>query len=110
MLETAIQPTTEAEMEVDGDQERPLKISEVTLNFDQPANVQAIAINTSNITVKPAASTSSVNNLPSPLLCPRWTFLAALILASKFSQDKCYSNRAWARLSGLPPQEIGCCE
>ena len=70
MLETAIQPTTEAEMEVDGDQERPLKISEVTLNFDQPANVQAIAINTSNITVKPAASTSSVNNLPSPLLCP----------------------------------------
>jgi hypothetical protein len=54
------------------------------------------------------ASTSSP--LPSPLLCPRRTFLALLILASKFSQDKCYSNRAWAKLSGLPAREIGRCE
>lgn len=46
----------------------------------------------------------------SPLLCPRRTFLTTLILASKFSQDKCYSNCAWAKLSGLPPREIGCCE
>ncbi|KAA1476028.1 hypothetical protein DENSPDRAFT_489981 [Dentipellis sp. KUC8613] len=48
--------------------------------------------------------------LPSPLLCPRRTFLAALILASKFLQDKCYSNRAWAKLAGLPAREIGRCE
>jgi len=48
--------------------------------------------------------------LPSPLLCPRRAFLAALILASKFTQDKCYSNRAWAKLSGLSPREIGRCE
>lgn len=48
--------------------------------------------------------------LPSPLLCPRRAFLAALILASKFMQDKCYSNRAWAKLAGLPPREIGRCE
>lgn len=48
--------------------------------------------------------------LPSPLLCPRRAFLASLILASKFMQDKCYSNRAWAKLSGLPPREIGRCE
>ncbi|KAF8973140.1 hypothetical protein BDZ97DRAFT_1779651 [Flammula alnicola] len=27
-----------------------------------------------------------------------------------FFQDKCYSNRAWAKLSGLPPREIGRCE
>lgn len=27
--------------------------------------------------------------LPSPLLCPRFTFLASLILASKFTQDLC---------------------
>ena len=47
---------------------------------------------------------------PSPLLCPRRTFLASLILASKFMQDRCYSNRAWAKLSGLPPREIGRCE
>jgi hypothetical protein len=48
--------------------------------------------------------------LPSPLLCPRRAFLASLILASKFTQDRCYSNRAWAKLSGLPPREIGRCE
>ncbi|KAJ3710916.1 hypothetical protein DFJ43DRAFT_1169288, partial [Lentinula guzmanii] len=47
--------------------------------------------------------------LPSPLLCPRRAFLASLILASKFTQDKCYSNRAWAMLSGLQPREIGRC-
>ncbi|KIK27005.1 hypothetical protein PISMIDRAFT_675324, partial [Pisolithus microcarpus 441] len=47
--------------------------------------------------------------LPSPLLCPRRTFLASLILASKFTQDRCYSNRAWAKLSGLSPREIGRC-
>ena len=44
---------------------------------------------------------------PSPLLCPRRVFLASLILASKFLQDRCYSNRAWAKLSGLPLREIG---
>ncbi|TFK68657.1 hypothetical protein BDN72DRAFT_858209 [Pluteus cervinus] len=49
-------------------------------------------------------------DLPSPLLCPRRAFLASLILASKFTQDKCYSNRAWAKLCGLPPREISRCE
>jgi len=48
--------------------------------------------------------------VPSPLLCPRRTFLASLILASKFLQDRCYSNRAWAKLSGLSPREVGRCE
>lgn len=48
--------------------------------------------------------------LPSPLLCPRRAFLAALILASKFLQDRCYSNRAWAKLSGLAPHEVSRCE
>jgi hypothetical protein len=43
-----------------------------------------------------------------PLLCPRRTFLASLILASKFTQE-CYSNKA-AKLSGLPPREIGRCK
>lgn len=62
---------------------------------------------------KPKQSSSSLMPLPplpSPLLCPRRTFLASLILASKFMQDRCYSNRAWAKLSGLPPREIGRCE
>jgi hypothetical protein len=48
--------------------------------------------------------------LPSPLLCPHRAFLASLILASKFTQDKCYSNCAWAKLSGLPPRKIGRCK
>ena len=56
------------------------------------------------------SSSTCTSSLPSPLLCPRRAFLASLILASKFMQDKCYSNRAWAKLSGLPPREIGRCE
>jgi hypothetical protein len=62
---------------------------------------------------KPVATSAPLEPLPplpSPLLCPRQVFLASLILASKFTQDKCYSNRAWAKLSGLPPREIGRCE
>ncbi|KAI5900075.1 uncharacterized protein SCHCODRAFT_02606907 [Schizophyllum commune H4-8] len=47
---------------------------------------------------------------PSPLLCPRRTFLAALVLAHKFILEKCYSNRAWAKIAGLPPREVGRCE
>jgi len=47
---------------------------------------------------------------PSPLLCPRRMFVAALILACKFTQDRVYSNRAWARISGLEPREISRCE
>ncbi|KAH8111643.1 hypothetical protein DFH11DRAFT_1484281, partial [Phellopilus nigrolimitatus] len=42
--------------------------------------------------------------------CPRRTFLAVLILASKFLQDRCYSNHAWTKLPGLPAQEVGRCE
>ena len=64
-------------------------------------------------TQKPKSPTPPVTPLPplpSPLLCPRRAFLASLILASKFTQDKCYSNRAWAKLSGLPAREIGRCE
>eukprot|EP00918_Siedleckia_nematoides_P037457 GHVU01081228.1.p1 GENE.GHVU01081228.1~~GHVU01081228.1.p1 ORF type:complete len:466 (-),score=27.06 GHVU01081228.1:514-1911(-) len=62
---------------------------------------------------KPRTDTASLPpapDLPSPLLDPRRTFIAALVLASKFAQDKCYSNRAWAKLAGLPPREIGRCE
>jgi len=33
-------------------------------------------------------------------------FLAALILASKFQQDRTYSNKAWSKISGLPVAEI----
>ena len=64
----------------------------------------------SSLAVQPAISTIASASLPSPLLCPCKMFLASLILALKFSQDKCYSNCAWAKISGLPASEIGRCE
>lgn len=42
----------------------------------------------------------------SPVLCGRRMFLASLISASKFLQDRNFSNRAWAKISGLPVVEI----
>ncbi|GJJ06347.1 hypothetical protein Clacol_000538 [Clathrus columnatus] len=47
---------------------------------------------------------------PSPLLCPRRMFIAALILATKFTQDRVYSNRAWAKICGLDAREVSRCE
>lgn len=41
-----------------------------------------------------------------PLQCRRRMFLAALILASKYTQDRNYSSRAWAKISGLCSKEI----
>ncbi|KAI0475931.1 hypothetical protein GGR56DRAFT_443107 [Xylariaceae sp. FL0804] len=40
------------------------------------------------------------------LQCGRRMFLAGLILASKYLQDRNYSTRAWSKISGLAPQEI----
>ncbi|KIY44443.1 hypothetical protein FISHEDRAFT_77638 [Fistulina hepatica ATCC 64428] len=59
---------------------------------------------------EPTGANAAAPDLPSPLLCPRRAFLASLIVASKFTMDKCYSNRAWAKLAGLPAREIGRCE
>ena len=123
MPESTILPATEAELEAD----RVLTSHESQQSF-VPADdiVKTVQLNqspdmanvpqgfdgsdASSLCVEPALSTVVPASLPSPLLCPRRTFLAALILASKFSQDKCYSNRAWAKLLGLPPREIGRCE
>ncbi|KAI9320606.1 cyclin-domain-containing protein, partial [Dichotomocladium elegans] len=38
--------------------------------------------------------------------CGRRMFLAALICAHKFLQDKTYSNSAWAKVSGLSVEEV----
>ncbi|KAI9838967.1 MAG: hypothetical protein M1819_004175 [Sarea resinae] len=40
------------------------------------------------------------------LQCGRRMFLSALILASKYLQDRNYSARAWSKISGLNAQEI----
>ncbi|CAO3628143.1 unnamed protein product [Cunninghamella blakesleeana] len=42
--------------------------------------------------------------------CGRRMFLASLIVASKFVQDKTYRNSAWAKIAGLPVQEINTSE
>ncbi|RIB05695.1 cyclin-domain-containing protein [Gigaspora rosea] len=41
-----------------------------------------------------------------PATCGRRMFLAALIVASKYLQDRNYSNRAWSKISGLTVKEI----
>lgn len=41
------------------------------------------------------------------LRCPRRMFLASILISSKFLQDKTYSNRAWAKLSGLNVKDLG---
>lgn len=46
---------------------------------------------------------------PSPkdcIFCGRRMFLAALMVASKFLQDRTYRNSAWAKISGLTTAEI----
>ncbi|CAG8487265.1 4298_t:CDS:2 [Dentiscutata erythropus] len=41
-----------------------------------------------------------------PATCGRRMFLASLIVASKYLQDRNYSNRAWSKISGLSVHEI----
>lgn len=42
--------------------------------------------------------------------CGRRMFLASLVLASKFVQDKTYRNSAWAKIAGLPVSEVNASE
>ncbi|CAO3662263.1 unnamed protein product [Rhizopus stolonifer] len=42
--------------------------------------------------------------------CGRRMFLASLVVASKFVQDKTYRNSAWAKIAGLPVSEINASE
>ncbi|KAG9125504.1 hypothetical protein FRC07_007335 [Ceratobasidium sp. 392] len=46
----------------------------------------------------------------SPLLDPRRLLLAALMLSTKLLHDHAPNNRAWARVCGLSPVEVGACE
>jgi len=61
---------------------------------------------TSSHSTTTAGAPHSSMRASSPLLCGRRMFLAAIVVASKFLQDRTYSNRTWAKITGLPPREI----
>lgn len=46
----------------------------------------------------------------SALLDPRRVLLAVMVLAHKFHLDKTWTNKAWAKVSGLEAREVGRCE
>ncbi|KAK9717849.1 PHO85 cyclin-5 [Basidiobolus ranarum] len=54
----------------------------------------------------PLAKYVSSGSGPNFTKCDRRMFIAALILASKFLQDKNYMNRAWAKIMGVKVAEI----
>ncbi|KAF9326875.1 hypothetical protein BG006_009740, partial [Podila minutissima] len=60
----------------------------------------------SPLSLSSSATTSPILAKSEPVGCGRRMFLAALILASKFQQDRTYSNKAWSKISGLPVSEI----
>ncbi|KAH7112346.1 hypothetical protein EDB81DRAFT_827631 [Dactylonectria macrodidyma] len=41
-----------------------------------------------------------------PIQCPRRMFISALMLGWKYTQEKSYSSKVWARISGLRLKEI----
>ncbi|KAJ3280022.1 hypothetical protein HK104_000986 [Borealophlyctis nickersoniae] len=53
-----------------------------------------------------SSSSSCPSTSPHPSLCGRRMFLSSLIVAAKYIQDRNYSNKAWAKISGLPLSEI----
>lgn len=61
------------------------------------------SVSTSSTTTASSSSSSSSNRI---IYCGRRTFLASLMVASKYLQDRNYSNKAWAKISGLSIKEI----
>lgn len=59
-----------------------------------------------HIQLAPRTAAALLAKTRDPVLCGRRMFLAALICASKFLQDRTYSNRAWSKISSLPVKEI----
>lgn len=86
--------------------ESPEASSPQPLPMSKTSATSSVPMLGKSLDVKPLSS----SDLPSPLLDPRRTFIASLILARKFTHDKCHSNLPWAKLVSLPPREIGRCE
>lgn len=79
-----------------------------------PVDIESMDYDSSSSSSSSSASSSSHESSSSktseisssPILCGRRMFLASLIAASKFLQDRNFSNRAWAKISGLSVVEI----
>ncbi|CAG8752521.1 3266_t:CDS:1, partial [Racocetra fulgida] len=54
--------------------------------------------------------TDKSDNKCDPATCGRRMFLASLIIASKYLQDRNYANSAWSKISGLPVKDINAIE
>ncbi|KAG0303134.1 hypothetical protein BGZ98_006972, partial [Dissophora globulifera] len=72
----------------------------------------SVSSSTSSISSSSSASSASSSSSSSSsqsnriIYCGRRTFLASLMVASKYLQDRNYSNKAWAKISGLSVKEI----
>ncbi|KAG0339933.1 hypothetical protein BG004_006610 [Podila humilis] len=74
-----------------------------------PCSVSSVSLpcaSTSSSSLSSCSATSSNSQSSRIIYCGRRTFLAALMVASKYLQDRNYSNRAWAKISGLSIKEI----
>ncbi|KAI9442391.1 hypothetical protein H4582DRAFT_1928168 [Lactarius indigo] len=81
--------------------------SEDHLNDDAPQTVRMMDDNSLTVSSLHSGSDAEKKVRPHPEDLPSLPPLPSPLL---FMQDKCYSNRAWAKLAGLPAREIGRCE
>jgi hypothetical protein len=72
----------------------------VVLTADQLAKLPGAA------SFYPSLSSNATQSPNDYLLCNRRTFLASVMISSKFLQDRTFSNRAWSKISGLTVQEL----
>ncbi|KAI1006231.1 hypothetical protein K3495_g1990 [Podosphaera aphanis] len=72
---------------------------QVTLYYLVLVKPRVLDLNSSTVQQKSTSSHAALH-------CGRRMFLAALILASKYLQDRNYSARAWSKISGLNVLEI----
>ncbi|SAM05435.1 hypothetical protein [Absidia glauca] len=75
----------------------------------RPAIVQYLQT-TSSLAAATVGTTTPLSGRDAYIHCGRRMFLASLVVASKFVQDKTYRNSVWAKIAGLPVQEINASE
>ncbi|KAF9422159.1 hypothetical protein BGZ94_008652 [Podila epigama] len=71
---------------------------------DSSSSSSSVSSSSTSSSANGSATNSNQSNRI--IYCGRRTFLAALMVASKYLQDRNYSNKAWAKISGLSIKEI----